>query len=89
MIAWDSSLTRGTLVKLDEIVEAAAAGYGLGWRIVSHDGHRAIEHDGDAIGTRCYLVHYLDPRLTIIILSNQTRFEVEKLERLIADRFLN
>jgi CubicO group peptidase (beta-lactamase class C family) len=89
MIAWDSSLTRGTLAKLDELVEAAALGYGLGWRAVSHGGHRALEHDGDAIGTRTYLVHYLDPPVTIIILSNQTRFEVEKLERSVADRFLN
>jgi hypothetical protein len=56
---------------------------------VSHSGHRALEHDGDAIGTRCYLVHYLDSPMTIIILSNQTRFEVEKLERSVADRFLD
>jgi hypothetical protein len=32
-------------------------------------------------------VRYLDTRLTIIVLSNQTRFEVEKLERRIAVRF--
>jgi len=87
MIAWDQSLTRGTPIDLEAIIAAAEPGYALGWRVVTHDGHRAIEHDGDAIGTRTYLVHYLDRPLTVIILSNQTRFEVERLERLLAQRF--
>jgi CubicO group peptidase (beta-lactamase class C family) len=87
MIAWDRSLARGTPVDLEAMVAAAEPGYALGWRVVTHDGHRAIEHDGDAIGTRTYLVHYLDRPLTVIILSNQTRFEAEKLEQVLAERF--
>ena len=89
LIAWDQSLTRGTPIDLKAIVAAAEPGYALGWRVVTHDGHRAIEHDGDAIGTRTYLVHYLDRPLAVIILSNQTRFEAEKLEHLLAERFGN
>jgi CubicO group peptidase (beta-lactamase class C family) len=87
MVAWDRALTRGTLVDFKKVVIAADVGYGFGWRKVTHDGNAAIEHDGDSIGTRTYIVHYLDVPLTIIILSNQTRFEAEKLERRLADRF--
>ena len=89
MIAWDLALTRGVLVNFGAIADAAEVGYGLGWRRVSRDGHRVIEHDGDAIGTRTYFVRYLDLPLTVIILSNQARFEVEKLERKIADHFMH
>ena len=80
LIAWDKALSRDTFVRSEELVTAVGDGYAFGWRIVTHNGHRAIEHDGDAIGTRTYLVRYLDVPLTIILLSNQTRFEVETLE---------
>jgi CubicO group peptidase (beta-lactamase class C family) len=89
MIAWDQALTHGTPLDLRAIVAAAEPGYGLGWRVVVHDGHRAIEHDGDAVGTRTYYVHYLDRPLTMIVLSNQTRFEVETLEQQLATRFMD
>jgi hypothetical protein len=89
MIAWNQGLTHGTPLELRAIVAAAEPGYGLGWRLVVHDGHRAIEHDGDAIGTRTLLVHYLDRPLTVIVLSNQTRFEVEGLEQRLAKRFFD
>lgn len=87
MIAWDESLTRGAPFDFGAIVDAVGSGYAFGWRAVAHDGHRALEHDGDAIGTRTYLVRYLDRPLTVIILSNQTRFEVERLEQVLAGKY--
>jgi CubicO group peptidase (beta-lactamase class C family) len=89
MINWDQALSSDTLVSLEGIVGAAEVGYGLGWRMIRRGRHTLIEHDGDAIGTRTYFVRYLDVPLSIIILSNQTRFEVEKLEREIAARFIS
>ena len=81
MIAWDAALSASTLVPLDALLDAMKpAGYGLGWRLVTLNGRRAMEHDGDAIGTRTYIARYLDPRLTIIILSNQTRTDVDGLQ---------
>jgi hypothetical protein len=49
--------------------------------------HLAMEHDGDAIGTGTSSVRYLDSRLTIIILSNQTRTDVDGLQAALARHF--
>jgi CubicO group peptidase (beta-lactamase class C family) len=89
MISWDRTLTRGALVDFAAITDAAAIGYGVGWRTVRRDGHVIIEHDGDAIGTRTYFARYLDVGATIIILSNQTRFEADKLEQELARHFID
>jgi CubicO group peptidase (beta-lactamase class C family) len=89
MIAWDAVLRSGKLVPLAAVLDATKpVGYGLGWRLVSHGGRRAMEHDGDAIGTRTSIVRYLDPQLTIIILSNQTRTDVDGLQARLAHHFL-
>jgi hypothetical protein len=87
MIWWDRALTVGTLVPFGRITTAAQSGYGLGWRTMTREGRRVVEHDGDGIGTRTYFVRYLDVQLSIIILSNQTRFEVEELAHELARRF--
>jgi hypothetical protein len=87
MIAWDTALTRGILVKPEVLVEALKRGYALGWGLATHHGHRMMWHDGDSIGASTYIVRYLDTPLTIIVLSNQTRLEVEKLERTLAVHF--
>ena len=89
MIAWDAALRMNTLVSLDVLLGAMKpVGYGLGWRLTTRRGDRTMEHDGDAIGTRTYIVRYLDPQLTIIILSNQTRIDVDGLQAAIVRRFL-
>ena len=86
LIAWDRALAEGTVVPTSALMRvlAASRGYALGWRFGARGGRRLMEHDGDSIGTRTYLVRYLDQPLTIIILSNQTRLDVEKLERALA-----
>jgi CubicO group peptidase (beta-lactamase class C family) len=88
MVAWDSAVRRGILVDAERLMEAVKPEYGLGWGLRGHDGYRMMWHDGDSIGASTYLAHYLDPPITIIVLSNQTRLEVEKLERKLADHFL-
>jgi hypothetical protein len=45
-------------------------------------------HDGDSIGASTYIARYLDRRLTVIVLSNQTRLDAEGLARTIARRFI-
>ena len=60
----------------------------LGWSMGAHDGHTMMWHDGDSIGASAYIARYLDRQLTVIVLSNQTRLDVEGLERKIARLFL-
>ena len=88
MIAWDRALANGTIVRRDVLLEALKRGYAFGWGVATHDGHRMMWHDGDSIGASTYVARYLDTPLTIVVLSNQTRLEVEKLERKLAGRFL-
>ena len=57
--------------------------------LTTHDGHRMMWHDGDSIGTSTYVARYLDTPLTIIVLSNQTRLEAEKLERKLTAHYLS
>jgi CubicO group peptidase (beta-lactamase class C family) len=86
LIAWDRALAEGTALPTAALMRALeeSLGYALGWRFGARGGQRLMEHDGDSIGTRTYLVRYLDEPLTIIILSNQTRLDVEKLEAALA-----
>jgi CubicO group peptidase (beta-lactamase class C family) len=88
LVAWDAALARGTLVDSAVLVSALDAGYAFGWGVAEHDGHRLMWHDGDTVGSSTYIARYLDARLTIIVLSNQTRQEVGKLERRLAAAFL-
>jgi CubicO group peptidase (beta-lactamase class C family) len=88
MIAWDRALADGTIVKSDALLEALKRGYAFGWGVATRDGHRMMWHDGDSIGASTYVARYLDTPLTIVVLSNQTRLEVDKLERKLAERFL-
>ena len=81
MIAWDTALRRGTLIDAERLLETVEPDYGFGWGLSDDDGHRTMWHDGHSIGAITYVARYLDPPITIIVLSNQTRLEVEKLER--------
>jgi hypothetical protein len=42
MIAWDLALRRGTLVEIDTLLDATAAGYGLGWRRVTRNARTSF-----------------------------------------------
>ena len=88
MIAWDTALRRGTLIDAKRLLESVKPDYGLGWAMADDNGHRMMWHDGDSIGASTYVARYLDPPITIIVLSNQTRLEVEKLETKVAQHFL-
>ena len=88
MVAWDLAIAQGKLVPFDSLQKQLGSGYALGWGVATHNGHNMIWHDGDSIGTSTYIAHYLDTPLTIIVLSNQTRLEVEKIERQVAEYYL-
>jgi hypothetical protein len=89
MIAWEAALTHGVLTKPDVLVDALRPhDYAFGWSMRREDGHPIMWHDGDSVGASTYIARYLDRRLTVIILSNQTRLDVEGLERKIAHLFL-
>src|SRR5262249_13682473 len=90
MIAWDATLRGAKLFTVGTQLQAMQpGGHALGGRLVTHEGRKAMEHDGAAIGTRTYIVRYSDPQLPIILLSNQPRLDADGLALKIARRFLS
>jgi CubicO group peptidase (beta-lactamase class C family) len=73
---WDASLRRGGLLRPESLRLAfqaatstgdAAVQYGFGWRISGN----LRWHSGETQGFRNVILHYLEPRLTIIVLTNR------------------
>ena len=58
-------------------------GYGMGWAIA--DGY--VHHGGSWLGTSTYYRHYLDPAVSIIVLSNDAAYNPVTLSEAIADLF--
>ena len=93
LIAWDAAWTRGALPAAALERELAAArldsgarvGYALGWSVASHRGHEYLWHDGDWLGASTYIARYVDAKVTIVVLSNQARRQVDEVARRIAD----
>jgi CubicO group peptidase (beta-lactamase class C family) len=73
---WDAALRAGRLLRPESLqlafrastpTDAAAVQYGFGWRI-SGD---LRWHSGETQGFRNVLLHYLEPRLSVILLTNR------------------
>jgi CubicO group peptidase (beta-lactamase class C family) len=63
--------------------------YGFGWFLDPYHGHTRMWHTGSTMGFRTVIERFLDENLTIIILSNRTDLEPEKLSLQVADLFLS
>ena len=79
LLRWDQALYTNQLVShasLDEaftsgvLNDGTTFGYGFGWRLGSHRGHRRIEHGGSWVGFRTVILRYPEIRLTVIVLTN-------------------
>jgi CubicO group peptidase (beta-lactamase class C family) len=62
-------------------------GYGFGWRIDTHAGHRRHGHTGSTSGFRNVIHRYPDLRLTVIILTNRAAPDVADLAEQVAARW--
>lgn len=64
------------------------AGYGMGWYIGEHRGHRAIWHTGETRGFRNALVRFPDDNLAVVILTNRNDPPPLPLALSLADAYL-
>ena len=64
------------------------AGYGFGWFVDSHSGHKTNRHSGSTTGFRNDVERYPALGLTVIVLTNRNGPEVETLARNVAELYL-
>jgi len=76
---WDAALESGKLVKRSTLEQmwtphvlpsGEALKYGFGWGLGEADGRRFVSHGGSTSGFSAVIRHYLDPRVTLIVLTN-------------------
>ena len=79
-IAWDKSLYANAVVAGETLAEMYTSaqlnngentGYGLGWSVGAHHGHRRIGHGGSWVGFRTNIARYPEENLTIVVLTNR------------------
>ena len=96
LLRWDQALYTDRLVDQAALEEAFTSGalndgstfgYGFGWGIGSHRGHRRISHGGAWVGFRTAIARYPDIRLTVIVLTNLTTRDPNRLADEIAVSF--
>lgn len=89
---WDQALYTEKLVKdvtFQQIINPGLKGYGFGWRIDDLEGHYRMSHTGSTCGFRNVLQRYPEDHLTIIILTNRRKPDVENIADEIAKMYLN
>ena len=95
----DAALSRGSILSptaSKQLWEPArlnsgeTVGYGLGWYLNPHRGHRVVEHTGGNIeGIRTIIARFVDDQLTIILLCNWSKADVQALAHRLADLYLD
>lgn len=72
----------------DNLHPGKPVSYGFGWFLDPYNGHARMWHTGSTMGFRTAIQRFLGENLTIIILSNRTDLDAEKLSLQAADLFL-
>jgi hypothetical protein len=76
----------------DNLAPGKPVSYGFGWfldpYLVQAKGHPRMWHTGSSIGFYTVIERFLDEHLSIIILSNRTDWDREKVALQVADIFL-
>lgn len=72
----------------DNLHPGKPVSYGFGWFLDPYSGHARMWHTGSTMGFRTVIERFLGENLTIIILSNRTDLDPEKLSLQAADLFL-
>lgn len=72
----------------DNLHPGKPVSYGFGWFLDPYSGHARMWHTGSTMGFRTVIERFLGENLTIIILSNRTDLDPEKLCLQAADLFL-
>jgi len=70
--------------------DGETVGYGFGWYLNQHRGRRVVEHTGGNVeGLRTIMARFVDDALTIVILCNWSKADVQTLSRRVADLYLD
>ncbi len=94
---WDLAVAAGKLLKPTsweltfkpvELKGGKTHPYGYGWALGEHRGRKTVSHGGSITGFRSHLGRYVEARLTVIVLVNQDGYDVQALQRRIADLLL-
>ena len=72
----------------DNLAPGKPVSYGFGWFLNPNEGHQRTWHSGSTVGFYTIIERFTDERLTIIILSNRTDWDREKMAQQVADIFL-
>src|SRR5690348_7125770 len=73
----------------DNLHPGKPVSYGFGWFLDPHNGRQRMWHTGSTMGFRTVIERFLGDNLTIIILSNRTDLDPEKLSLQVADALLS
>jgi CubicO group peptidase (beta-lactamase class C family) len=65
--------------------EGTPVSYGFGWFLDPYRGHPRMWHYGDTMGFHAYIERFAADNLTIMVLSNRTDLDLEKLAAQVAD----
>lgn len=73
----------------DNLHPGKPVSYGFGWFLDPYIGRQRMWHTGSTMGFRTVIERFLGDNLTVIILSNRTDIDPEKLSLQTADMFLS
>lgn len=73
----------------DNLHPGKPVSYGFGWFLDPYNGHERMWHTGSTMGFRTVIERFLGGNLTVIILSNRTDLDPEKLSLQVADMLLS
>lgn len=73
----------------DNLHPGKPVSYGFGWFLDPYEGHERMWHTGSTMGFRTVIERFHKENLTIIILSNRTDLDPEKLSLQVADILLS
>ena len=73
----------------DNLHPGKPVSYGVGWFLDPYNGHKRMWHAGSTMGFRTVIERFLTENLSIIILSNRTDLDPEKLSLQAAELFFS
>lgn len=73
----------------DNLHPGKPVSYGFGWFLDPYQGHQRMWHTGGTMGFFTVIERFPEERLSVIILSNRTDWDREKLALQVADIFLS
>jgi hypothetical protein len=93
LAAWDASLYSDSILSeaskqamwtATKLADGSVHPYGFGWRVTQTNGRRTVKHSGDWQGYSAHISRYLDDALTVIVMTNLTGADPERIVSRIA-----